>query len=89
LLLYAPSNNAGHSVGGQIRLGYITLEHLVREGVAWGMDDGDARQTAVSVLEALGSVASTFHTPERLEFLRKLVPARVHDLLNGGTARRQ
>jgi len=62
---------------------------LVREGVAWGMDDGDARQTAVSVLEALGSVASTFHTPERLEFLRKLVPARVHDLLNGGTARRQ
>lgn len=89
LLLYAPSNNAGHSVGGQIRLGYITLEHLVREGVAWGMDDGDARQTAVSVLEALGSVASTSHTPERLEFLRKLVPARVHDLLNGGTARRQ
>ncbi|MGJ0386829.1 HipA domain-containing protein [Paenarthrobacter nicotinovorans] len=89
LLLYAPSNNAGHSVGGQIRLGYITLEHLVREGVAWGMDDGDARQTAVSVLEALGSVASTFHTPERLKFLRKLVPARVHDLLNGGTARRQ
>lgn len=89
LLLYAPSNNAGHTVGGQIRLGYITLEHVVREGVAWGMDYEDARQTAVSALEALGSSASTSPTPERLEFLRQLVPARVHDLLTGGTARRQ
>ncbi|MDI2033196.1 HipA domain-containing protein [Paenarthrobacter nitroguajacolicus] len=89
LLLYAPSNNAGHTVGGQIRLGYITLEHLVREGAAWGMDKEDARQTAVSALEALGSAASTSQPPERLEFLRKLVPARVEDLLIGGTARRQ
>lgn len=32
LLLYALSNNAGHAVAGQIRLGYITLEHLARKG---------------------------------------------------------
>lgn len=89
LLLYTPSNNAGHTVGGQIRLGYITLEHLIREGVAWGMDDEDSRQTAVSALEALGSAAHSSQTPERLDFLRKLVPARVDDLLSGGPARRQ
>lgn len=89
LLLYAPSNNAGHNVGGQIRLGYITLEHLTRDGVAWGMDDEDSRQTAVSALEALGAAAHSSQTPERLDFLRKLVPARVDDLLSGGPARRQ
>ena len=33
LLLYARSSNARHYVAGQARLNYITLDHLVREGV--------------------------------------------------------
>ena len=36
LLLYPPSNNAGHVVGGQSRLNYLTLDHLVREGNGLG-----------------------------------------------------
>ncbi|PTT66878.1 HipA domain-containing protein [Arthrobacter sp. HMWF013] len=88
LLLYAPSNNAGHAVSGQIRLGYITLEHLVREGTAWGMEEDDARHTAVSALEATAAAASATHAAEGLRFLMELVPARVNDLLGGGTARR-
>lgn len=36
LLLYARSSNVGHSVAGQARLNYITLDHLVREGVTRG-----------------------------------------------------
>jgi serine/threonine-protein kinase HipA len=88
LLLYAPSNNAGHTVSGQIRLSYISLEHLVREGTAWGMDENDARQTAVSVLESIAAAASESAPPEQLGFLRELIPARVEDLLQGGTARR-
>ena len=89
LLLYAPSNNAGHSIDGQIRLSYITLEHLAREGAAWGLDLDDARQTAVSALEAIAAAAATTHTREGLQFLQDLVPARVSDLLQGGTARRE
>jgi serine/threonine-protein kinase HipA len=34
LLLYAPSNDDGHTVNGEIRLGYVTLEHLIAEGTA-------------------------------------------------------
>jgi serine/threonine-protein kinase HipA len=88
LLLYAPSNNAGHAVAGQIRLSYITLEHLVREGTAWGMDADDARQTAVSALESVAVAAAETQTPDTLHFLRDLVPARVSDLISGTTARR-
>lgn len=88
LLLYAPSNNAGHTVSGQIRLGYITLDHLVREGTAWGMDEDDARHTAVSALEAVAEAAAASSAGNTLNFLRELVPTRVSDLLDGGTARR-
>lgn len=88
LLLYAPSNNAGHAVSGQIRLGYLTLEHLVREGAAWGMDEDDARQTAVSALESVAEAAAASSPLNGLDFLRELVPARASDLLDGGTARR-
>jgi serine/threonine-protein kinase HipA len=88
LLLYAASNNAGHAVAGQIRLGYITLEHLVREGTAWGMDADDARQTAVSALESVAAAAAGSSAEGNLGFLRELVPARVGDLLDGNTARR-
>ena len=66
----------------------LLLEHLVREGAAWGMDEDDARQTAVSALEAVAAAAAGSCPPEQLGFLRDLVPARVKDLLNGGTARR-
>ncbi|MFE5837971.1 type II toxin-antitoxin system HipA family toxin [Arthrobacter sp. NPDC056493] len=89
LLLYAPSNNAGHAIAGQIRLGYITLDHLVREGAAWGMDEDDARQTAASALDAIAAAAAASQAPGQLDFLRELVPARISDLLNGGTARRE
>lgn len=88
LLLYALSNNAGHAVAGQIRLGYITLEHLAREGSAWGMDEDDARRTAESALESVAEAAAQTPAPDGLDFLRELVPARVTDLLSGGSARR-
>ena len=59
LLLYASSNNAGHVVGGQSRLNYLTLDHVTREGAAWGMDAGDARETAATVLEAVAAAAAS------------------------------
>ncbi|QHK21859.1 hypothetical protein GU243_21785 [Pseudarthrobacter psychrotolerans] len=46
-LLYAPSVNAGHTLDGQARLNHLTLDHVVREGAAWGMDTDDARITGV------------------------------------------
>ena len=88
LLLYAPSNNAGHVVGGQSRLNYLTLEHVVREGVAWGMEAGDAQATAIAVLESVERAAATVPAREEIGFLGELVTARAGDLLNGGTARR-
>lgn len=88
LLLYQPSGLAGHAVSGQIRLGYITLEHLVAEGAAWGMDDDDARQTAISTLERVAAAAAETTPPESLGFLSELIAVRAQDLLNGGTARR-
>ena len=88
LLLYAASNNAGHALGGQVRLSYLTVEHLVREGTAWGMNADDARHTAVAALESIAFAASVAPVPEHLRFLSDLVPARVSDLLAGGTARR-
>jgi serine/threonine-protein kinase HipA len=43
----------------------------------------------VSALEAIAAAAATTHTREGLQFLQDLVPARVSDLLQGGTARRE
>jgi serine/threonine-protein kinase HipA len=89
LLLYAPSSNAGHALGGQIGLNHLTLEHLVREGAAWGLEPDDARATARSAMEAVGHAAAATGCPDdRLAFLKDLVPSRVEDLLSGGTARR-
>ena len=89
LLLYPPSSNAGHALGGQIGLNHLTLEHLVREGAAWGLEADDARVTARSAMEAVGQAAAATRSPDdRLQFLKDLVPARVEDLLTGGTARR-
>lgn len=87
-LLYAPSVNAGHTVGGQSRLNYLTLEHVVREGTAWGLDADDARATAVGALESIAEAASTTYAEDSIGFLCELVPVRAADLLNGGTARR-
>jgi hypothetical protein len=86
LLLYARSSNAGHSVAGQARLNYITLDHLVREGVTWGMDSGVARTAVGEVLMA----AANAHVPvsEGLEHLPALIVDRASDLLVGRTARR-
>ncbi|MET3143537.1 UNVERIFIED_ORG: serine/threonine-protein kinase HipA [Arthrobacter sp. UYEF2] len=88
LLLYAPSNNAGHVVGGQSRLNYLTLDHVTREGAAWGMDAGDARETAATVLEAVAAAAAAVPAPEEIGFLNELVAARAGELLEGRTARR-
>lgn len=87
-LLYAPSVNAGHTLGGQSRLNYLTLDHIVREGAAWGMDADDARTTAAGVLESVAEAASATRAEDRIGFLCELVPARAADLLSGGTARR-
>lgn len=87
-LLYAPSVNAGHTLGGQAGLNYLTLDHIVREGAAWGMDADDARATAAGVLESVAEAASATYAGDSIRFLRELVPARAADLLNGGTARR-
>lgn len=87
-LLYAPSVNAGHTLGGQARLNYLTLDNLVREGTAWGMDADDARTTAAGVLESVAEAAATIPAEESIGFLAELVPARAADLLSGGTARR-
>ena len=87
-LLYAPSANAGHTLGGQARLNHLTLDHIVREGTAWGMDADDARTTAAGVLESVAAAAPTTRADDSIRFLRELVPARAADLLSGGTARR-
>ncbi|MHC6219547.1 HipA domain-containing protein [Arthrobacter sp. MMS24-S77] len=88
LLLYAPSNNAGHVVGGQSRLNYLTLDHVIREGESWGMDAGDARATAVDALESVATAAPKVPAPEEIGFLGELVAARAGELLEGKTARR-
>lgn len=88
LLLYAPSNGAGHAVGGQSLLNYLTLDHVIREGVAWGMDSGDAQDTATAVLESVATAAAAVPAPEEIGFLSELVATRADDLLAGRTARR-
>lgn len=88
LLLHAPSVNAGHAVGGQIRLPYLTLDHLVREGEAWGLKATDAKLTATATLESAAAAAAATPCIEQLDFLRELVPSRAKDLLDGRTARR-
>jgi serine/threonine-protein kinase HipA len=87
LLLYARSSNAGHSVAGQARLNYITLDHLVREGVSWGMEHGAARTAVGEVLLAAGN--AQVPVSEALEHLPALIVDRASDLLAGRTARRQ
>lgn len=87
LLLYARSSNAGHSVAGQARLNYITLEHLVREAAGWGLDP-DAARTAVSELFFTVAEAPAA-APDGLAGLPPLVALRAADLLEGRTARRQ
>jgi serine/threonine-protein kinase HipA len=87
LLLYARSSNAGHSVAGQARLNYITLDHLVREAVSWGVEREVAR-SAVSEVFAAAAEAQV-PPPEGLEHLPGLVADRATDLLAGGAPRRQ
>ncbi|MEW9874151.1 HipA domain-containing protein [Arthrobacter sp. HS15c] len=87
LLLYARSSNAGHSVAGQARLNYITLDHLVREAAGWGVDAGAARLTVTEVLTA--AAEAQVPAPDELQHLPSLVADRASDLLAGGIARRQ
>lgn len=47
----------GHAVGGQVRLPYITAEHLVDEAEGWGMRRALAAQTVAEVLEAVAAAA--------------------------------
>lgn len=87
LLLYARSSNAGHSVAGQARLNYITLDHLVREAGSWGMDVEEARSGVTGLLVA--AAEAPVSVPEHLAHLPALVAARAEDLIAGKTARRQ
>lgn len=87
-LLYAPSANAGHALGGQARLNHLTMDHVVREGTAWGMDAEDARATAAATLESVAGAAAGTPADDSIGFLKELVPARAADLLQGKTARR-
>jgi serine/threonine-protein kinase HipA len=88
LLLYSKSRNAGHTVGGQSVLNYITLEHLVREGASWGMKEPDARAAAAGLLEQVNAAASGVPCGQELSFIPELVTLRAQDLLAGKTARR-
>ncbi|MHA7283693.1 type II toxin-antitoxin system HipA family toxin [Arthrobacter sp. TMS2-4] len=88
LLLYPLSTNAGHALDGQARLNYLTLEHLAREGTAWGMDEEDARSTAIDALERVAAAAAGAPGAEEIGFLKDLVPIRAEDLIGGGVARR-
>jgi serine/threonine-protein kinase HipA len=87
LLLYARSSNAGHSVAGQARLNYITLDHLVREAAGWGVDAEVARSTVSEVFTA--AAEAQVPAPETLGHLPALIADRASDLLAGGTARRR
>jgi serine/threonine-protein kinase HipA len=66
---------------------YITLDHLVREGVSWGMDHRAARAAAGEVLTA--AVNAQVPVSKGLEHLPALIVDRASDLLAGRTARRQ
>ena len=88
LLLYAQSVNAGHTVNRQIRLPYITLEHLVAEAVSWGLGEDAARNTTEAVLHDAAEAAADVPAPVDLEFLQDLIPKRASQLLAGGTAGR-
>lgn len=89
LLLLSSTTNAGHAIAGQARLPHLTLDHLVREGAAWGMDPEDARQCAVAALESSAAAAAVvLPAHPAIAFLRELVPARATDLIGGRTARR-
>ena len=86
LLLYARSSNAGHSVAGQARLNYITLDHLVREAAGWGVDAEAARSTVTEVLTA--AAEAQVPAADELQHLPSLVADRASDLLAGDVARR-
>lgn len=87
LLLYARSSNAGHSVAGQARLNYITLDHLVREAVSWGVDSEAARTCVTGILVAAAEARTP--VPDELGHLPSLIADRAADLMAGRTARRQ
>lgn len=86
-LLFEAPMPAGHALSGEKRLSALTLEHVVREGMAWGLSGEDAHATTVSVLEGVSQTAMIEAVDERIGFLPELVAARAQDLLNGGTAR--
>lgn len=69
LLLYARSSNAGHSVAGQARLNYITLDHLVREAGGWGVDAEVARS---AVSELFTAARRRCRSPSRSDICRHL-----------------
>jgi serine/threonine-protein kinase HipA len=69
-------------------LNRLTLEHVIKEAAAWGLDPDDARATTVAVLEAVAGAATATPAQDVISFLKQLVPARAEDLLNGRTARR-
>ncbi|ALO66650.1 hypothetical protein AS189_09300 [Arthrobacter alpinus] len=58
-LLFEATTNAGHALDGQSSLTKLTLEHVILEGVAWGLNHEDARETAVAVLESAAEAAAT------------------------------
>ncbi|WP_299169200.1 hypothetical protein [uncultured Arthrobacter sp.] len=86
--LIARSVNAGHALDGQIKLPYLTLEHIVGEGVAWGLGAADARLAVTATVESAAEAAAATASEREIDFLRKIVPARAKDLLDGGPARR-
>ncbi|MET1089252.1 MAG: hypothetical protein ABWY04_19380 [Arthrobacter sp.] len=72
-----------------MRLTYLTLDHLVREGAARAMDPEDVRQCAAAALEAIAAAAAAaVPAREGIAFLRDLVPPGASDLLGGDTAPR-
>jgi serine/threonine-protein kinase HipA len=86
-LLFEASGLAGHALSGEKRLSALTLEHVVREGTAWGLEREDARATAVAVIQSVSQAATTEPVDDRISFLPELIATRAQDLLNGGTAR--
>ncbi|BCW51058.1 HipA domain-containing protein [Arthrobacter sp. StoSoilB13] len=87
LLLYARSSNAGHSIAGQARLNYITLDHLRREAAAWGLDMDVARGVIEETVKALAQAGVP--APQAIQHLPDLIARRADDLLAGKSARRE
>ncbi|WP_134431366.1 type II toxin-antitoxin system HipA family toxin, partial [Cryobacterium sinapicolor] len=85
LLLNRRLTTAGHTIGGQPDLRYVTRAHLLREAAAWGIKDGRAAalidDVAASVARAAGVVAPI---PE-LRHLPELIERRASQLRDGST----